>query len=236
MGKKKQVTVGQSAETSTTKSETSQPGKVNKQAVKAKRHQKTHGKAYLNAKAKVLPDKAYSLIDAVKLLKKISFEKFDASIEVHINTTEKGLKGEAILPHGTGQTLKIVLFDEEIESQIKENKINFDILLALPKDMIKLVKYAKILGPKGLMPSPKKGTLTEDPKAAIKKLSSGTINYKTEPKFPIIHQLVGKKAFSEKQLIENVQALVSGINKKYLKAFYIKSSMSPSIRVDLNTL
>ncbi len=235
MGKKKQVTVGQQSETNEN-SEKSQVTKKNKQAVKVKRHQKSHGKAYSDAKAQILANKNYPLKDAVSLLKKISFEKFDASVEVHINTTEKGLKGEVALPHGTGKTLKIVLFDEKIEALIKENKIDFDILLALPKDMIKLVKYAKILGPKGLMPSPKKGTLTDDPDSAIKKLSSGTINFKTEGKFPIIHQLVGKKAFTEKQLVENIKALVLGINKKYLTSIYLKSAMSPTIKIDLNSL
>lgn len=209
------------------------PKKVKKTLKKLKT--KTRGKKYTQAKIKIAAQKLYPLKQAISLLKEVSFENFDASVEVHINTNEKNLKGEATLPNGTGKTLKITVFDEKVEAQIKDNKIDFDILVALPKDMVKLVKYAKVLGPKGLMPSPKKGTLTEDPKKAIAKLTSGSIMYKTESKFPLIHQIVGKKSFSEKQLIENITALFIAIGRKNIEALFVKTTMSPSVSVDLNS-
>jgi len=176
----------------------------------------------------------YPLDEAIKMLKEISHEKFNAAVEIHINLDEPGIKGEVVLPHGTGKTLKIVIFDDKIEKELEENKINFDVLVALPKDIKRIVKFAKLLGPKGLMPSPKKGTLTDNPEEAVKKLSSGTLNFKSEAKFPLLHQIVGRRDFTEKQLRENIMAFIQAIGPKHLKAVFLKTTMSPSIKLGLD--
>jgi large subunit ribosomal protein L1 len=237
MGKKKSVVVGEQTVDEKKTKPTSAPSekKSKPKTVKLVKKSKTRGKSYLKAK-KSLKNKTYTLKEAISILKKISFEKFDPSVELHLNTTEKGLKGEVTLPHGTGKTQKIVIFNEEVESMIKEGKLDFDILLATAKDMPKLVKHAKSLGPKGLMPSPKKGTLTDNPQEALKKFSHGALNYKTESKFPLMHQVVGKLSFSEKQLIENIQAFASAVGKKNLLQVYIKTTMSPAVCLEVDSL
>jgi len=182
-----------------------------------------------------LLNKTYSLDEAVKILKENSHERFNAAVEIHINLDEPGLKGEVILPHGTGKSLEIAIFDDKIEKELQENKINFDVLVALPKDINRIVKFAKLLGPKGLMPSPKKGTLTDSPEAAVKKLSAGTLNFKSESKFPLLHQTVGRRDFTEKQLRENIMAFLQAIGPKHLKAVFLKTTMSPSIKLQLDS-
>ena len=238
MGKKKQVTVSAEVKTETkteepkrsSQTQTKKPEKATKRVVRQ------HGKAYLEAKNRFLNQKALPLKEALSILKKISYEKFNATVELHLNLNEPNLKGEVTLPHGTGRTLKIAVFDDDIEAQIKENKIDFDVLVAQPKDMAKLVKYAKFLGPRGLMPSPKKGTLTEDHKTAVKKLASGTLNYKSESKFPLLHQIVGKRDFTEAQLRENIVAFVLAVNPKHIVGAVLKTSMSPAIKLQLDSI
>jgi len=193
-----------------------------------------HGKNYLKARSAFDRSKAYSLKDVINKLQTISFEKFDSTVELHLNLLEKNLKGEVNLPHGTGREVKVAVFSSEIEEKIANNKIDFDILVASPKDMVKLVKFAKVLGPKGLMPSPKKGTLTDKIPEAVKKLSSGVVLYKSEPKFPLLHQSVGKKSFKADQLIENVSVFIKTVGRKNIVQAYLKTSMSPSIKLDLS--
>lgn len=247
MGKKKEVTLGlieKKSKKGKKEQKVMDEAKEIKTAVKAKDPKsskankgiKIRGKKYLKAKKGLDAQKLYSLSEAIKLLKSIAYEAFDASVELHANLLESNLKGEANLPHGTGKTVRIAIFDPELEEKIKSNKLDFDILLAQPKDMPKLVKYAKILGPKGLMPSPKRGTLTDDLDAAKKKLSSGVLQYKSEAKFPLLHQIVGKKSFSETQLKENIVVLVNAVAKKNIQTLFIKTSMSPVIRVDLDSI
>jgi large subunit ribosomal protein L1 len=205
------------------------------ESITVNRKNKAKGKKFLKAKSKINKDKLYSIEDAVKLLKEISYEKFDASVEIHINLNDKSVKGEVTLPHGTGKEIKVAIFGKEVIKELEAKTINFDILLAKTSDMKDIVKYARFLGPKGLMPSPKKGTLVEDVEKAKKKLQSGTIHYKSESKFPILHQVVGKVSFTTKQLKENIDALIKAINKKYINEVYITGSMTPSIKVLLET-
>lgn len=190
---------------------------------------KKHGKKYLKARDFIVKSKHYSVTEAVSLLKKMSFESFPASVELHINTIDTSVKGELMLPHGTGKEVNVAVFSSELEEKLKKNVIDFDILLAQPSDMKVLVKYSKLLGPKGLMPTPKRGTLTENIDAAKKKFLAGSLNYKTEPKFPIMHQVVGKITFTEKQLVENVTLFLSTVQKKNIVSAYIKTSMTPAV-------
>lgn len=231
MGKKKEVVVSEPVK----KKEVPQE-KIAKKAKVVKKQSRIRGKAYLSAKNQYLNQKAFPLTEAIKLIKQISYEKFNAAVELHLNLTEKNLKGEAALPHGTGKTLKIAVFNDQVEKELQSNQITFDVLIAQAKDMPKLVKFAKLLGPKGLMPSPKRGTLTDDPKKAIAKLGSGTINFKSETKFPLLHQVIGRRDFTEKQLLENLKAFIQAVNPKYIEEAFIKTSMSPVVKIQTDSL
>ncbi|MEK9179392.1 MAG: hypothetical protein AAB893_02900, partial [Patescibacteria group bacterium] len=177
----------------------------------------------------IIKSKHYSVTEAVALLKKMSFESFPASVELHVNTIDMSVKGELMLPHGTGKEVKVAIFSPELEEKLKKNIIDFDVMLAVPSDMKSMVKFSKLLGPKGLMPTPKRGTLTENIEAAKKKFLAGSLNYKTEPKFPIMHQVVGKITFTEKQLEENVTMFLSTVQKKNIVSAFIKTSMTPAV-------
>jgi large subunit ribosomal protein L1 len=237
MGKKKEVVVdaSQKKEPKVKKAKEPQKEEITKVKSVKKPLIKVHGKNYLKAKSMLDRNKFYSLKEIIAKLQSIAFEKFDSTFEIHLNLTEKNLKGEVNLPHGTGREVRIAIFSPEVEAKIEANKLDFDILIASPKDMVKLVKFAKVLGPKGLMPSPKKGTLTDKVEEAVKKLSSGTVLFKSEPKFPILHQSVGRKSFKAEQIAENVTEFIKAVGRKNILAAYLKTSMSPSLKLDLST-
>ena len=203
---------------------------------KTSRVKKVRGKNYKKSSSKVDVKKKYRLTDAVSLLKKIHYTSFDETVELHLNVLNAGLKGQVSLPHGTGKTTKAVIATDEVLAEIEKGKLNFDVLIAHPSFMPKLVKYAKTLGPKGLMPNPKNGTISDDPEAAIKKLAGGAVNYKTEAKFPLVHLVVGKVSFKEEDLAENIRAFVNSIAKNNIKDVFLKSSMSPSIRLEIEQI
>lgn len=235
MGKKKEVVIEATAPVKATAANENQPQTVSEKVKAVKRQRRVRGHKYVALKNQIAP-KTYALEEAVKLIKEANLEQFDATVELHLNLLENNLKGEVNLPHGTGKEVRIAIFSNEVEDKIKSNKIDFDILLASPKDMAKLVKYAKVLGPKGLMPSPKKGTLTDNIEAAKAKLSSGVVLYKAEPKFPLMHQMVGKKSFTNEALVENVKVFIKTVGKKNIADAFLKSSMSPSVKLDLSVL
>ncbi len=222
------------AEASSEESAALAPKKEEKKTTKIVK--KAHGSKYKLARAKTSKDKKYAIVEAVGLLKDMVYTSFDSSVELTINVLETGLKGEITLPHGTGKKVVVAVFGPEVEAKIKENKLDFDVLLATPDDMKSLVKFARVLGPKGLMPSPKKGTVTTDLEAATKKFTSGNVQYKTEPKFPIMHQVVGKTSFTEKQLEQNILAFLKAVAKKNIVSVFIKSTMSPSMSLHVNEL
>lgn len=174
----------------------------------------------------------YTLDQALDALRKFKKSNFDETVELHINLKEKGVSGKVTLPHGTGKTLKIKIADENIISDIEKGKIDFDILVAAPNMMPNLAKVARILGPKGLMPNPKNGTVSPNPEDAVKKLSGGQISYKTEPVAPIIHIGIGKLSFEDKQLNENVKVMLDSIKGTNIKSVVLKSTMSPAIPLD----
>jgi len=235
MGKKKEVVVDASQEKEPKVKKAKEPQKEEITKVKSVKKPliKAHGKSYLKAKNQLDRNKFYSLNESIKKLQSIAFEKFDSTFEIHLNLSEKNLKGEVNLPHGTGREVRIAIFSPEVEAKIEANKLDFDVLIASPKDMVRLVKFAKVLGPKGLMPSPKKGTLTDKVEEAVKKLSSGTVMFKSEPKFPILHQSVGRKSFKAEQIAENVTEFIKAVGRKNILAAYLKTSMSPSLKLDL---
>jgi len=197
---------------------------------------KIRGKNYQQAKKKIDKNKLYPLKEAVSLLKKIKYTKFDETVEVHLNVREVGLKGEVNLPHGTGREVRVAVVDEKILAEIEKGNLNFDVLITHPSYMPKLVKFAKVLGPRGLMPNPKAGTISEKPEEAVKKFKSGLIRFKTEAKFPIIHQAVGKLSFSDAALADNITAFISAVGKSKIESAFLKSSMSPSLKLDLSSV
>lgn len=213
--------------------ETSKKGKKAKfAALKAK----TIGKKYKENAILVNKTEKYPLAKGIEILKKFKVGKFDETVELHINTKEKGLSGQIPLPHGSGKQLRIKIADEALLAEVEKGKIDFDVLVASPSMMPQLARVAKILGPKGLMPNPKAGTITDKPDALIEKLSKGQINYKTEATFPIIHLSVGKLSFGEKELAENIQTSIKTIGGAKINSVTLTSTMSPAIRLDLTKL
>lgn len=202
---------------------------------KVARPPKKRGKQYQVAKKLVDPGRLYPLGETISLLKKTSVAKFDGTVEAHFNVLEKGLSGMVVLPHGTGKKLRVAIASEKILGEIESGKINFDILVSPPEMMPKLAKVAKILGPRGLMPNPKAGTISEDPQKLVKTWESGRLNFKTETQAPLIHTVIGKVSFPEKHLEENLKALVSAIGKHKIEKMTLTSTMGPGIKVDLET-
>lgn len=200
-----------------------------------KRVKHPRSKRYLAAKAKIDKTKTYPIKDAVKLLREVSLAKFDPSVEFHASLTCEKLSGELSLPHGTGKKVKVEIATEATLTKLNDNVIDFDILVAEPMMMPKLAKYAKLLGPKGLMPNPKTNTISDQPEDLKKKLEGGALRYKSEPKAPLIHLIVGKLSFSDDQLIANINTVIATLQPKNLSLVHLCSSMSPSIKVDISS-
>lgn len=175
--------------------------------------------------------KVYPLQEALELLPQLKRAQFDETVELHINTIETGVSGSVTLPHGTGKKVRVAVADDQIIAQIEKGKIDFDVLLAEPVMMPKLAKVARVLGPKGLMPNPKNGTITSNPAEAIKKFDGGQIHFKTESKSPIMHLSVGKVSFGEKKIEENINALFSAIPSTKVRNITLKLTMSPGIKI-----
>lgn len=190
-------------------------------------------KAYLAAKKQVDVNKNYSLDDALKLLHSISISKINDTVELHINVKEPGLSRELTLPHPTGKTKTIAVANDETLAQIESGKTNFDVLLASPAQMAKLVKFAKVLGPRGLMPNPKNGTVVADPEAKAKIMaSSNVVTLKTEKDTPVIHTIVGKLSMNDELLTKNIGAILTALSGKTTKVV-LKSTMSPAIKIQV---
>jgi len=194
---------------------------------------RNRGKAYQKAKKEIDRSKKYSITEAIKILKEIKFTKINESVELHLNVDKTGLKGEVDLPYSTGKTTRIKIVDDKILTDLENGKIEFDVLITHPSYMPKLAKFAKILGPKGLMPNPKSGTISAKPEEVAKKFEKGMLHWKTEPKFPLIHQLIGKLAAGNEELVENASKFLQSVGKVHVLSAYIKSTMSPSIKLDL---
>ena len=185
---------------------------------------------------------AYPLDQAIELLKQMKKSKFDETVELHVNVKEKGISGQLVLPHGTGKKITIEIADssdaklDALITKIGKGTIDFDVLIATPQVMPKLAKVARILGPRGLMPNPKNGTITDNPKDMVEKLTKGQISFKTETQAPIIHASVGKLSFKEQQLKENIDVLLSAIGVQKIRSATLASTMSPGIKLDVNYL
>lgn len=212
--------------------EAEKPAKKAKKEKFVKASQKVDSKRHKENLTYVSKTQTYKLDQALEALKKFKTSKFDETVELHINTKEKGVGGQVILPHGTGKTLVIKVADDAIIAEVEKGKINFDILVAAPHMMPKLARVAKVLGPRGLMPNPKNGTIAENTDEAVKKLSGGQITYKTESAVPIIHAIVGKVSFDNKKLSENISTFLTSVGPANIASVTLKSTMSPAVRLD----
>ena len=222
------------------------------------------GKKYLEASKKIEKSKLYSKEEAVQLAKETSTTSFDASIEVAMNLNldtkkaDQQLRGALVLPNGTGKTKKVLVIAKGAQAEAakeagadyvgdmdmltkieKENWFDFDTMIATPDMMPALGRIGKILGPKGLMPNPKTGTVTMDTKKAVEEVKKGRVEYRTDS-YGNVHALIGKVSFDTDKLVENLNSFVSLINKskpatvkgKYILNISLSSTMGPGIKVD----
>lgn len=195
---------------------------------------KSRSKKYKAMAKMVKKDQTHTVEEAVELLAKLAKNTKLKTVELHLNTRENGLKGELKLPHSTGKDVKIAIFSDKVATDINAGKIDFDILLATPADMPKLAKFARILGPKGLMPNPRSGTITDNPeKRAVDLTSGGTLPYKTESKFPIIHLGLGSINQDRSDLVDNIQEALKGIGVSKIKSAYLTCTHTPSVKLSI---
>lgn len=190
-------------------------------------------KRYQEAKAKIDREKYYKIPDAIKAVKEASYSNFDGTMELHIMVKKVGAGAQVTLPHSAGREKKVEIATDETIEKLKAGKIDFDILVATPDMMPKLVPFARLLGPKGLMPNPKNGTLVTDPKK-LGSFSAATVNLKTEKEAPLIHTVVGKNSQKDEEIADNTEAILKALggSKQIVKA-YMKSTMSPSVRLQI---
>ena len=224
-------------------------------------------KKYKDAVSKIEKSKLYSAEEAVKLAKETSTSKFDASVEVamrlNLDTkkSDQQLRGAVVLPNGTGKSKKVLVLTKGDQAKVaveagadyvgdtdmlekieKENWFDFDVIIATPDMMAHLGKLGKVLGPKGLMPNPKTGTVTTDVKKAIDDVKKGRVEYRTDS-YGNVHGIIGKVSFDDDKLLENLKAFVDVIVKSkpsvvkgtYIKNISVSTTMGPGIKVDSNS-
>lgn len=219
------------------------------------------------ANSKVDADKLYSLTDAMALVKDVNLTKFDASVDVHVNLgvdprkADQAIRGTVTLPHGTGKTKKVLVFctpDKEQEAKdagadyvgmdelitkIQGGWLDFDVCVAMPQVMAKVGRVARILGPRGLMPNPKTGTVTPNIGSAIADVKGGKIAFRVD-KYGIIHSSIGRVSFDSEKLVDNANELLgtllrmkpSSAKGTYMKSVTVASTMSPAIKVDAKSI
>lgn len=221
------------------------------------------GKRMKAAIEKVDPLKEYGLSEAMALLKETNVARFDASVDVHINLgvdprkADQAVRGTVVLPHGTGKTKKVLVFctpDKEQEAldagadyagldeyiqKVSDGWLEFDVIVAQPQVMAKIGRLGRVLGPRGLMPNPKSGTVTPDVGVAVGEVKGGKVAFRVD-KYGIIHSAIGRVSFSAEKLAENAMEIVTTINKMkpatvkgtYMKSISVASTMSPGIKID----
>ncbi len=220
-------------------------------------------KRYLEAKRAIEPGRLYSPLEAVKLLKSLNTADFDETVEVHIKLgvnprhADQQVRGTVMLPHGTGKTVRVAVFAkgekaaeaeaagadivgaEDLAAQVEQGMLDFDAAVATPDLMGIVGKLGRILGPRGLMPNPKAGTVTFDVGKAVQDMKAGKIEYRTD-KFGVVHIIIGKKSFDAEKLVANYQEALDEIIRakpaaakgKYLRSIAMASTMGPGIPVD----
>ena len=236
-------------------------------APKVRPHHERKGKKYRAVYAKVDPTKAYSLDEALALAAETSPTKFDASVEAHIvlgvdpRQADQNIRATVTLPHGTGKTIRVAAFvsdddatatlkagadvagEDAITALLDKEKLDFDVLIATPQFMPKLGKYARLLGPRGLMPNPKSGTVSANPAQAVKEAKAGKVEYRVD-KQAIVHLAFGKVSFGGDKLTENARAIFaslqnvkpSTLKNAYITSVHVTTTMGPGIKVDTSSL
>ena len=221
------------------------------------------GKNYAEAAKKIDAEKQYLPAEAVKLVKETAKAKFDETVEIHLRLgvdpkkAEQQVRGSVSLPHGTGKKVRVLVFakgekakeakdaaadyvgDADLVEKIQKGWLDFDTTVATPDMMSEVGKIGKVLGPRGLMPNPKTGTVTFDVGKVVKELKAGKIEYRVD-KFGLIHSLIGKASFDEKKLMQNYLALVEEIQRakpasvkgRYLKSVSLATTMGPAVKID----
>jgi len=220
-----------------TKESTPKETKSTAQHPKTRHPRNTFGRSniYKSQKTKLKVD-IYPLSTAVKMLREVSYS-VHKTVELHLNVKETGIRGEVSLPHSIGKETSVAIFTPELGDKIKSGKIDFDILLAKPADMPLIAPLARVLGPKGLMPNPKSNTIINDPEKRKQELEAGALlTYRTEAKAPIIHLSVGNLDQKDKELTENIETIINAIGISKITSAYIKSTMSPSLKISLSSL
>jgi len=224
---------------------------------------KQHGKKYRESVKLIEVGKAYTLDEALHLARQTASVKFDSSVELHVNLgvdprqADQMVRATVVLPHGTGKTIRIAVYADgkaaedataagadivgtaDLLADIEKGKLDFDMLIAPPAGMATLGKVAKVLGPRGLMPNPKSGTVTPDPAKAVKEAKAGKVEFRID-KQGILHQAIGKVSFSPENLRENATTFLSAVLKSkpsstkgtYVKALSATTSMGPGIKID----
>ena len=240
------------------------PKKISKKSRQKKAHSVSYGKQI----GKISQERLYSLDEALRLVKETSYAKFDATVEAHFNLgievekDDQKVRTSVVLPNGSGKEKRILAFvpldkvegaqaagalaigDEKKIEEIARGVIDFDVIVADPSFMVKLAKVAKILGPKGLMPNPKSGTVSNDPIRAITDLKKGKVELKTQSNAPLLHTIIGKVSFEEKALFGNFLAVYNALKAAkpvktkgvFIKAITLCATMGPGIKVDLTSL
>jgi large subunit ribosomal protein L1 len=209
----------------------------------------THGKKYQEMREKVERNKPYAVAQAVELAKEVSYTKFDGTIEIHVNTAVKNVRGLVSLPFASGKSLTVIAFgkgadesgadivgDDAKLADIVKGKINFDVIVTDPTWMPKLAGAAKVLGPKGMMPNPKNGTISTDLKKAVTEIKSGKVEYKTERNGQVIHLSVGKVSQATEEITQNVKLLLGTIGKTKIKQAVLTPTMGPSVKIDISSI
>lgn len=198
---------------------------------------KGRSKKYKAMAKMVKKDTLHTIEEAVTVLASLAKSTKLKTVELHLNTRETGLKGELKLSHSTGKEVKVAIFSDKVAAEINAGKINFDILLATPADMPKLAKFARVLGPKGVMPNPRSGTITDNPeKRAAELTAGGTLTYKTEAKFPIIHLNLGPISQNSADLVDNINDSIKGIGLGKIKSAFLTCTHTPSVKLNLGTI
>ena len=225
------------------------------------------GKKYVEASSKVERNKLYTKEEAIKLVKETSITNFDGTVEVafklNLDTrkADQQLRGSMVLPHGTGKTKKVLVIakgeaaseakkagadfvgeQDMIDKIANENWFDYDVIVATPDMMASLGKIGRVLGPKGLMPNPKTGTVTMTPAKAVEDIKKGMVSYKTDT-YGNVHTVIGKVSFDEKKLLENLDYVYNTINKskptvvkgKFIENITVSSTMGPGIKLDKNS-
>lgn len=219
----------------TTATETSEATATTpEEAKEVKKARPTRGRSarYQARRAQVDKTKTYDAFAAIELIKRLSYSSFDGTIVAHLLLREKGESATLSLPHSTGKRVKVAIVDDALLEKIAAGDIDFDVLVSTKEFMPKLTKHARVLGPRGLMPNPKSGTLTSNPEAKKKELEGGKMTIKTEKKQPVMHVTVGKVSMPTKELVENIQALLKALKGKVVR-LSIAASMSPSVKVEV---